>query len=251
MQDIGAIEDLQFLININASFNFILDISFLSSELAIPHCLDLNLSNNKIENLCDLCPQRLRNLNLSNNPLKFFEGFHGHPELRTLSLRSTALKTIFDPNTKLPNLTHLYLPAIESFETKELVFPALPSLEVLHMRGTPVESVKFENSPNLKYLNLRETKVLKITFLDEIIKNCTKLETVILSGTPMEEEGEVGDLKKELMMKTIDLSPLTPANQENPSPIDPKKLLYTLKKINKEWVGGMEEGGEEGEENDP
>lgn len=126
----------------------------------------MNFSNNKIENLCDLCPKRLRKLNLNHNPLKFLEGFSGHDQLQTLELRGTSLKQTLDPTTKLPNLTHLYLSAIEGFEIPNLVLPALPSLEVLHLRGTPVESLELKDSPNLKYLNMRETKVSKIDFIN-------------------------------------------------------------------------------------
>jgi Leucine-rich repeat (LRR) protein len=172
----------------------------------------MNFSHNKIENLCDLCPKRLRKLNLSHNPLKFLEGFSGHKQLQILELRATNLKQTLEPSTKLPNLTHLYLSAIEAFEITNLVLPALPSLETLHLRGTPVETLDLKDSPNLKYLNMRETKVSKIEFLNNLIKKCTKLEVVIMSGTPMEEEGEVGDLKKALQIKTIELSPLSPEN---------------------------------------
>lgn len=67
----------------------------------------------------------------------------------------------------------------------------------------------------------------------------------------MEEEGEVGDLKKALQIKTIELSPLNPENGVSSTVRDPKKLLYSLKRVNKDWVGGIAEGGEPGEEPDP
>ena len=212
IQDISALAKMSYMSLIDASINFIKDISFFAVENSFMFLTKLNLKQNKIKVLPKMFSVYLTEINLSENRIADCSQFTGLPKLKKLNLNQNKIKSC----QGLSNC---------------------PVLDVLYLNQNRIKSLEgIENLPNLRKLRLKANRIKTFEFLPDL----PQLEKLTISENQIESREEFAKLCKydKLFKITLETNPYF-----DNSGIPPKTeviiqmgTLQNLKFVNKEQL---------------
>ncbi|KAL6261003.1 hypothetical protein P5V15_008530 [Pogonomyrmex californicus] len=167
-----------------------------SAELnPMPYLQELSLNQNKLRDAAGIHHRLLERLELNHNDICTVAiDPENLPNLKTLELRGNAL--VNTTGICCPTLTRLFLAEnqIEKIEGLD----ALVNLRTLHLRHNKLANLDgfTKRCHSLKYLNLRNNEISRISELEKL--SClSNLETLIILGNPFLKEEAKEEEEKE------------------------------------------------------
>ncbi|XP_018405046.1 PREDICTED: leucine-rich repeat-containing protein 23-like [Cyphomyrmex costatus] len=203
-----ALEMIPYLQTLRADRN-----RLTSAELKpMSYLQELALNWNKLTDTSDICHKLLERLELNHNDIRTVNMDPQILEnLRTLELRGNAL--VSTTGIRCSNLTRLFLAENQIEKIEDL--GVLMNLMTLHLRSNKLANLDgfTERCRNLKYVNLRDNELLRISELRKL--DCLpNLETLIVLGNPLlKEEKEEKEYRRIILamlpkLKRIDKDPV-------------------------------------------
>ncbi|KAI6649230.1 hypothetical protein LOD99_11597 [Oopsacas minuta] len=183
LTDISCLNSLPNLLRLDAERNLLIEANLGEC----PYLQILNLARNNIVSTSEFVYPHLRHLNLNYNQIGTVSGLDTFKldSLRILELRGNQLTTT--ENISLPKLEQLYLAAnqITAIEGIEM----MGSLEVLHLRENPIQSLDgfSEKLCRLSVLNMRQTQVEIMNEISKLQVLSSSLKSLSFLDTPVTE----------------------------------------------------------------
>ena len=179
ISDASLLQPFESLIYLNLSKNKIKNLNAFTSEEGFANLKKLELADNNIGELVPITAPKLEYLDLSNNNLSKYETWAGHATLKVFKAVKTSVKTL-NILKEMPALEEAYLAetGINAFNGYE----NLPSLRILHLRGTKINKIEEElpELPAIEVINLRGTSFHNLDNLKNIFQFTTLKDLNIL-----------------------------------------------------------------------
>lgn len=207
------------------------DLTDFQGVSMLPRLQSLNVQYNKINSLKG--GERLAYLSIiqaDNNHIASLETLK-HPTLKAITLKNNRIESLQGLEVKKSNLqvldvSHNRVNSLEGIHQ-------LNNLCILNARGNALKDLPegVGDLKQLKQLDVRENQINNI-FLLSPLKSCVQLETLMLSGNPIDVEGGEEGLVLELLilfgfplcLSRVNTTILTPAHMQSAKDLHAQRL---------------------------